>query len=323
MNALDHDVDLVPLREVAGTAVVAASASGVRQVGAVGTAAADTRFRIASLTKPITAAATVLAAKRAGVELKTPVLEVLPDLRRDWAADRDVTVVDVLSQTSGLAASVTARDIARLGDADTAIMEAARLVARAGSVRRPGRAWEYYNGNYYLAGAIIASLSGTTYEHALDDLILRPWGLAATSFDVPAGLVPGVERNRKLPQQPYPRGRRPSGGLCSTAGDLLTFAERLVAHADLLAQVRAVRTRRHDPTSYGLGWAVAPSGQLYHNGRLAGYRAALLLVPDRCFAGVALAADSGALAAEARILSDLQQRATGDDLAQAIETFAS
>jgi NADPH-dependent ferric siderophore reductase len=74
---------------------------------------------------------------------------------------------------------------------------------------------------------------------------------------------------------------------------------------------------------YGLGWAIGPSGQLYLNGRLPGYRTALMLVPDHDLVTVGLAADSDALPALAGILSAVQHGLTGDDLAGAIDAFAA
>ena len=317
-------IDLRPLSRVASCAVVGISSGGVRRAVPVGTAAIDTPFRIASLTKAVTAVATVLAAQRAGVELDTPVIEVLPVLRDDWAADERLTVAEVLSQTSGLASTVAADDIARLGDSESAITDAARLVVRAGSARPPGQAWEYYNGNYFLAGAITATLTGTTFEDALAESVLRPWGMSSsTTFDAPLDLAPGVDHGQLLAVTPYPRGRRPSGGLCSTAEDLLTLGEHLLTDPELLGQLQTVRTHSGDPMRDPLGWAIGPSGQMYLNGRLPGYRAALMLVPDHHLVGVSLAATSDALAAQAAILSKLQHELTGDDLAAAIDAFAA
>lgn len=316
-------INATPLDDIASVAVVGVSFTGRRRVKPVGTATSDTPFRIASLTKPLTAAATVLAARGAGIELDTPVIEVMPHLHNDWAADQRLTIAQVLSQTSGLAPTVDSNDVARLGDSESATTDAARLVVRAGSVRPPGRSWEYYNGNYFLAGAITATLTGTTFEDALADSILRPWGLSATTFDVPPDLAPGVEQGQVLAPTTYPRGRRPSGGLYSTVEDLLTFGEHLLMGPELLHSLQTVRTHPQDPMRYGLGWAIGPSGQMYLNGRLPGYRAAHMLVPGHDLVAVTLAADSDALPAQAAILSECQHHFTGDDLAEAIDAFAA
>lgn len=299
-------------------AVVAVSRAQSRQVIAQGAASAETPFRIASLTKPLTAIATVLAAEAADVDLATPVGELLRS-----AADPALTVSHLLAQTSGLAPVVTASEVAALGEGPDALAEAARLVLDAGQVRSPGDRWEYYNGNYFVAGALLARLAGDGYENALDDLLLRPWGLAGTNFATPSDLVPGIEDGRAQPRIIYPRGRRPSGGLCSTASDLLTVGERILARPRLLEVLRTVRSRSEDPMPYGYGWAIGPSGQMFLNGRLPGYRAAWLIVPEHALVAVGLAADSDALPALAGALNDLQQPLTGDDIAGAIDAFAA
>jgi CubicO group peptidase (beta-lactamase class C family) len=316
-------IDVETLRSAAACAVVGVSADGIRTAGQVGQATVDSPFRVASLTKPLTAVGVVLATGGAGITLETPVFDVLAGIRANWKADHTLTIADVLSQTSGLASTVTAADVASLGDGDDALLPAAQLVVSAGNARPRAMLWEYYNGNYFLAGAVLAALTGMSYEQAMQELVLRPWGLAATSFTVPADLTPGIDQGELVSIASYPRGRRPSGGLCSTVADLLTFGDHLLARPDLLAKLGTVHTLADDPMRYGLGWAVGPSGQMYLNGRLPGYRTALLLVPAHKLVGVVLAANSDALPAAARVLSDLQQGVTGDDLAEAIDAFAA
>ncbi|SDK24638.1 CubicO group peptidase, beta-lactamase class C family [Nocardioides sp. YR527] len=316
---MQHQIDLTPLGLATG-AVIAVSRAGHRQIAEQGAATAETPFRIASLTKPLTAIATVLAAEAAGVDLETPVVDLGAS---SSVADPGLTVSHLLAQTSGLAPVVTGEAVAALGDGEDALGKAARLVLGAGQVRRPGDRWEYYNGNYFVAGALLASLSGDRYESALDDLLLRPWGLTRTTFAVPEDLIPGSECGRTLPVTGYPRGRRPSGGLCATASDLLTVGERLLARPRLLEVLRTVRTRREDPMRYGFGWAIGRSGQMYLNGRLPGYRAAWLIVPDHDLVVAGLAAGSEALPALARILSEQQASLTGDEIADDIDAFAA
>ncbi|GGR47391.1 CubicO group peptidase (beta-lactamase class C family) [Nocardioides luteus] len=314
-----HQIDLSPLGN-AVDAVVGVSRSGRRETDGQGAATAETPFRIASLTKPLTAIATVVAAEKADVDLETPVADLGPI---GSGADLGLSVAHLLAQTSGLAPVVTADAVAAIGDGEGALGEAARLVLGAGQVRPPGKRWEYYNGNYFVAGALLASLAGGSYEEALDHTLLRPWGLTRTTFTVPADLVPGTEQGQVLPGASYPRGRRPSGGLCATAADLLTVGEQLLARPELLAVVRTVRTRADDPMRYGFGWAIGRSGQLYLNGRLPGYRAAWMIVPEHDLVAVGLAAGSETLPALAQILDEQQASLTGDRIADDIDAFAA
>ncbi|WP_354638253.1 serine hydrolase domain-containing protein [Kitasatospora camelliae] len=302
-----------------------ASAAGVRETAALGPDAvtAESCFRIASLTKVLTSAALVRTMRDRGIPLDTPVRDLHRALAPDWRADEGLTVEQVLGQVSGLRASVDAATAAALGDGDDALLEAARLVVRAGNEREPGERWSYDNGNYFLAGSLLAALSGTTYERALEGCLLGAWGLKRTGFETPEAPVTGWSGTTGIPLSDYPRARRPSGGLWSSVADLLAVGEALLADRALLAEIRRPRTRPGDPMAYGLGWALGPSGQMYLNGRLPGYRAAMVLVPDREYVSVALANEDGALPALARLLSDLQRPVTGDDLAPAVDAFAA
>lgn len=312
------------LRDVPAV-VAGVSVAGARTTAGRGpvAATAGSCFRIASLTKVFTCAALVRLLRDKGVPLDTPAVELLPALAPDWRADARLTVEQILGQVSGLRASVDAATVQTLGDGDGALLEAARLVVRAGSEREPGERWAYYNGNYFMAGAILAALSGTTYENALKAGVLGPWGLSRTGFETPAEHVTGWNGTTRLPSLRYPRTRRPSGGLWSSVSDLLTAGEALLADRALREEIRRARTRTDDPVTYGLGWALGPSGQLYLNGRLPGYRAVMVLVPDRDQVSVALAGQETALPALARLLSAIQQPLTGDDIAEAVDGFAA
>lgn len=300
--------------------VVGISRDGTRRLDAQGVAE-DAAFRVASVTKSLTAVAVLRALREAGIPVDHPARDLLPDLAADWAADPRLTVDELLGQVSGLRPDVDAAAIAPLGDGDASLREGARLVVRAGQDAPPGHRWQYYNGNYFLAGALLEAITGATYEAALSRLVLEPWGLVRTGFATPPDPAVGLDAGVPVVDADYPRGRRPSGGLWSTVPDLLTFCERLLADRALLDEVRRPRTGAGE-TAYGLGWALGPSGQIYLNGRLPGYRAAMVLIPEHAWAGVALAADTDALPGLARVLSDAQRRLTGDDLAEALIGFA-
>ncbi|WP_433291213.1 serine hydrolase domain-containing protein [Actinoplanes sp. CA-030573] len=290
------------------------AAAGISVAGSRTVAGADGSFRIASLTKVLTSAALVLTLRDRGIPLDTPAIELLPGLADDWRADRSLTVEQLLGQVSGLRESVDAATVAALGAGDQALSEAARLVVRAGNERPPGTRWSYYNGNYFLAGAMLHP-----YEESLHNRVIRPWQLTRTGFAEPPGPVAGRNGDDAVPPIDYPRGRRPSGGLWSCVPDLLTVGERLIGDGEF----RRARTTGDDPMAYGLGWALGPAGQMFLNGRLPGYRAAMLMVPAHEYVSVVLTADENALPAAARLLSDLQLPLTGQDIAAGIDRFAA
>src|SRR5438093_84342 len=192
-----------------------------------------------------------------------------------WTAD--VRVRHLLSHTSGYDAE--RGDLTRFGEGDDAL-EA--MVAELPSVRRwvgVEQAWSYSNAGYWLVGWLCTRAAGSTYEEAIAERILRRLALDATSFETPAD-VPGT--GRAADDQPYPRARRPSGGLVSNVEDLLRFGQQHLA-APGAARLRIVHGK---PVSgvYGLGLSGERVGGVDvwgHAGSYGGYQSQLLVVPDR------------------------------------------
>ena len=223
----------------------------------------DTRFRIASVTKPMTAAL---------------VLALLDPDETTGIWPDDVRVRHLLSHTSGFACELADRDYARFGHGDDAL---GLCVEELPEVRRffaVEEVWSYANTGYWLAGSLAAARAGTTYEEALAAHVLEPAGLAATSFDEPDLEGHGTG----IPPTPYPRARRPSGGLTSTVEDMLRLgAWHLEQPASAVQRVVAGR-----PVGgvYGLGLFGERVGEVEvwgHPGSYGGFEATFLTVPDR------------------------------------------
>jgi CubicO group peptidase (beta-lactamase class C family) len=227
-----------------------------------------TRFRIASVTKPMTA---------------TLALELLdPDAGAGVWAD-DVLIRHLLAHTSGY--SCENGDLARFGDGDDALAQAVAELPAVPRLVGGEQAWSYANTGYWLAGHLAAECAGSTYEDALTRHVLAPAGLEATGFDEPdvAGSGPGATSD------PYPRARRPSGGLVSNVGDLLRFASHHLADE----RSRLMRVVHGKPAGgvYGLGLSGERVGGVEvwgHPGSYGGFQSSLLVVPERGAAFVGL-----------------------------------
>jgi CubicO group peptidase (beta-lactamase class C family) len=236
------------------------SAGGDAETAAVG-CDPGTRFRVASITKPFTTA----------LSLSLLALEEPSGL---WPSD--VRVRHMLSHTSGFDGD--AGDLGRFGTADDALAE---LVAELPAIRRfvgVEQAWSYANTGYWLAGWMCAERAGSSFEDALARQVIGPAGLEATAFDDPD--LEGSGRDA-LPG-PYPRARRPSGGLVSNVDDLLRFGRWLLATPDL-ARMRVVHGKPAGGV-YGLGLFGERVGGVEvwgHLGSWGGSQSSLLIVPDR------------------------------------------
>lgn len=228
------------------------------------------RFRAASITKPFTAF------------LATGLLD-LDEATGVWPDD--VRVRHLLSHVSGFDCELPDGDLSRLGAGDDALDAA---VAELPTVTRfvgTGEIWSYANTGYWLAGYLAAARAEATYEDALTTRVLEPFGLEATSFGEPdlAGAGIGVMEG------PYPRARRPSGGLVSNAADLVRFGQRLLAEPTFAAMRQPYGKPIGGVYGFGLfGERVGDVDVWGHSGSYGGFQSQLLLVPDAgaVFAGL-------------------------------------
>jgi CubicO group peptidase (beta-lactamase class C family) len=152
--------------------------------------------------------------------------------------------------------------------------------------------WSYSNAGYWAVGEACAAANGSSFSTAMRERVLEPLGLERTSFEEHAGAAPGHVQegetgHRAAGAVEYPEGRRPSGGLWSTVGDLLQFATHQLGGPGPLsaAQIEALREPQAEALGacYCLGcWRRELDGgriAFDHEGSVGGYQSLLLLVP--------------------------------------------
>ena len=131
--------------------------------------------------------------------------------------------------------------------------------------------WSYSNAGYWEAAAAFDD-----YSAALRERVLEPLGLVSTGFEAPPGAALGHLPSGAVSDTAYPVARRPSGGLWSTVGDLVTYG---LAHCRRWPEL-------HEPVvpalgaEYALGWWVR-DGVLDHEGSVDGSQSLLLVVPEQ------------------------------------------
>lgn len=242
-------------------------AAAVGSADAEGTVpmARDSLFRIASLTKPIVAAAVMLLVDDGELALDDPIARWLPELAAPVVvrtpagpvddvvpATRPITVADLLTFRCGygFAADMTlpAVDLLLqvLGHPAAAPRtlppdEWTAALAQVPLLHQPGEAWLYGTGSN-IQGVLIERVSGRPLPEFLAERLFEPLGMADTGFFVPTEALgrltsayrPG-EAGPRLIDSPegrwstapvFPSG---AGGLVSTAGDLLAFGRFLLA----------------------------------------------------------------------------------------------
>ena len=217
-----HDVmaSYVERGEVPGL-VTLVSRRGEVHVDAIGTQGfadptpirRDTIFRISSMTKPITAVATMVLVEECKLRLDEPVDVLLPELserqvlkRLDGPLDdtvpakRPITVRDLLTFRMGFGQMIAPPDAypilkaAReqqigMGPPNPSAMPAPdewmRRLGQLPLMHQPGEKWMYNTGSDVL-GVLIARASGQPLEAFLRERIFEPLGMKDTGFSVPA-----------------------------------------------------------------------------------------------------------------------------------------
>jgi CubicO group peptidase (beta-lactamase class C family) len=172
----------------------------------------DTIFRISSMTKPITAVATMILVEECKVRLDEPVDRLLPELANRQVmkrldsqledtvpANRPITVRDLLTFRMGFGQMMAPPDAypilkaaneQQIGmgppspDMLPAPDEWIRRLGQLPLMHQPGEKWLYNTGADVL-GVLIARASGQPFETFLRERIFEPLGMKDTSFSVP------------------------------------------------------------------------------------------------------------------------------------------
>jgi CubicO group peptidase (beta-lactamase class C family) len=253
--------------------VAVVSRRGEQHVDAIGSASIggtpvrrDTIFRISSMTKPITAVATMILLEECVLRLDEPVDRYLPELadrrvvrRIDGPADdtvpanRPITVRDLLTFRMGFGGyfgpcplnDVAAELQLSMGPPQPAIPpepdEWMRRFSTLPLMFQPGERWLYHTSADVL-GVLIARAAGQSFEAFLGTRIFEPLGMNDTGFAVPPDALarftpcytPDPETGALQVFDPQdgqwstpPAFPSGGAGLVSTADDYLAFSEML------------------------------------------------------------------------------------------------
>lgn len=191
----------------------------------------DTMFDLASLTKPLaTATSILLLAERGNLRLQDPLQKWLPAFH----TDKRVTIEHLLVHTSGLPAGNARADHA--GSRSTAIQR----ILETPLEHAPGEAYVYSDLGYVLLGEVVEKASGEALDHFAATNIFEPIGMRETLFRPQQEwfqrTAPTTRPDDKslLGKVHDPLARTLSGiaghaGLFSTADDIAKFVAMLMS----------------------------------------------------------------------------------------------
>ncbi|WP_434521018.1 serine hydrolase domain-containing protein [Halorubrum sp. AS12] len=144
----------------------------------------ETAFRIGSVSKPVVATALMDRIERDEIDPDADVSRRL-DVPVDASEDEPVTLTDLITHRGGFES--TNRGMWIPDEGDLRSLESYLRNDPQKRVRAPGRIGSYSNFGYALAGQVLAAHADEPFHRAIDESLLRPAGMADSSFSIIRG----------------------------------------------------------------------------------------------------------------------------------------
>ena len=253
----------------------------------------DTRFRFASISKVITAAAVLQLIQAGALSLNDSVFSLLSD-RLPFNDNPDprivkVTVRDLLRHTSGFTKSTDPffteqPQVRRVfgPSGPKTCLDAAKWFVTLPLTSDPGSQFAYVNMNYCLLSLLVEKYTNEAYDTVVQSLVLERRNVRDARI--------GASFGRKPDEVSYPaaggtflESLSGAGGWLGTSVDLARFIDGLDPDKPgqhLLKPETYQQLIESGQGSWGLGVEIFPNGDWGHTGSLAGARAMAVHQPD-------------------------------------------
>lgn len=265
-----------------------------------------TVYRIGSLTKQFTAAATMRLVERGTLGLDDTLAALIPGCP---AHVRHITVEQLLTHTSGIKNYTEIPAFAEKSRLDLTQSQLGELIANEPLEFVPGERYKYSNSGYFLLGVIIEQVSGKPYHQFMQEEVFTPLGLLETyyldnyriikrrahGYDIFQGYM--VNSGYVSMTSPFA-----AGALGSTVVDLLEWQTallggRVIGLESLTRMATPARLADGTRTAYGFGMETSGLDgrpRLSHGGTINGFRSQLAYYPDEGAIVVVLCNNGGA-----------------------------
>ena len=201
-------------------------------------ASGDSLYRIASLTKPITASA-VLISEQAGR------LSRSDKISRFLAFPEPAPTIDeLIKHIPGLPNYLETPAFQNGRTSPTTVETLLSLIQPWDGVRR----YQYSNSHAILSGAALQQVNGLRYEEVVQRDIFGPAGMSRSSF-----VLPPASESFPFPSSTHPSWVYAAGGVTSTAADMNRFNQALLSNLFGFGAVESFDRSAAGVTSFGMG----------------------------------------------------------------------
>ena len=308
----------VSLGLVQGGKVVFAGGFGVRELGKPAKVDADTKYIIASNTKPLTTLMLAKLVDEQKLTWETPAASLLPQLR---LGDADTTSKLLVKHLICACTGLPRQDLEM-------IFESARyntpakvlgVLATMQPTSKFGELFQYSNPLAAAAGYVGGHVAfpklelGKAYDEAMRTRVFAPLGMRATTFDFKRAQTGNFARahapdidgkptlaSAKLNELIVPV--RPAGGAWSSVRDVLKYVQMELAEGrlpngkpyitkDTLLARRAPQVATSNESAYGMGLSIVTrSGVtvIHHGGDIIGFHSDMMWLPEHGVGAVIL-----------------------------------
>jgi serine beta-lactamase-like protein LACTB len=253
----------------------------------------STRFRIGSVSKPLTAAALGLLSQQGRLDWDAPVQRYVPGFP---VKRYPITVQQVAGHLAGIRHYLPGEFESRKHY--NSVLEGLAIFQNDSLLFEPGTKYAYSSYGWNLLSAVVEGASGERFLDFMARHVFGPAGMVHTGADQPDSIIPDRTRFYTRSDSVGPVLNAPyvdnsykwaGGGFLSTTEDLALFAEQLLAGRLLEpATVTLLWTTQHTsdgkPTEYGIGWGVTRDAHgrrlISHAGGSVGGTANLLIYPE-------------------------------------------
>jgi CubicO group peptidase (beta-lactamase class C family) len=147
-------------------------------------ATSQTLYRLASISKPITAAAAMLLYEHGKLDLDAPVQKYCPAFP---GKEAPITTRQLLGHLSGIrhyrSQSLNDPEVINTKHFDDPIVGGLSFFKDDALVAKPGTKFSYSTHGFTVVGCVIESASGEKYEDFVRDNVLLPAGMTHTRID--------------------------------------------------------------------------------------------------------------------------------------------
>ena len=265
----------------------------------------QTKYSLASISKPITATTLMTLVERGKIGLDRPIEDYLggAKLKGYAGSTSKATVRRIAAHISGLPLHYHFF----LHGEPSQRPSMAETIRRYGIlVTRPGEKFQYANLGYGLLEYAIEQTSQSSYAEFVQENVFEPLGMEHS--DIPTEPDPGPHRAVRywddgMPLPFYDFDHRGGSAVFASAHDLVRFGllhlktlqpdQRPVLPGRRINQMQKSISTEGAPYEYGVGWMIYPKQGAYrlvhHGGAMGGVRTNLSLIPSEGIAVVVLA----------------------------------